>query len=164
MPIKTELRRTMTRIETINHGFSEDQKRVLTSVLDEIIPPSADGRLPGAGQLGLAGYVVEAVQKMPELAAMVAQGLSDLDDQARRRNAASFAALSREDKLQLLNEWSFVLPLTLHTFTGYYQQARVVEALGLQARAPHPNGYQMEPNDLSLLDAVRRRPKLYREC
>jgi hypothetical protein len=144
--------------------FPEDQQRVLTSVLDEIIPPSADGRLPGAGQLGLAGYVIEAMQKTPELAAMVVQGLSDLDTQARGRKAASFAALSREAKLQLLNEWGFVLPLTLHTFTGYYQHPRVVEALGLEARAPHPKGYHMEPNDLSLLDAVRRRPKLYREC
>jgi hypothetical protein len=151
----------MTSNDTV---FSEDQKCVLTSVLDEIIPPSADGRLPGAGQLGLAGHVVAAMQKTPELAAMVAQGLSDLDDQARGRNASSFAALAPETKVQLLNEWGFVLPLTLHTFTGYYQHPRVVEALGLEARAPHPKGYHMEPNDLSLLDSVRRRPKLYREC
>lgn len=150
--------------ETTNPRFSEDEKRVLTSVLDEIIPPSDDGRLPGAGQIGLAQYIDEVLQKTPELRSMIAQGLSDLDNQARSRNAPSFAALSKEGKLQLLNEWGFVLPLTLHTFTGYYQHARVVEALGLEARAPHPTGYEMEPNDLSLLDAVRRRPKLYREC
>ena len=150
--------------ETNTSGFSEDEKRVLSSVLDEIIPPSDDGRLPGAGQLGLAGYVVEALQKTPELQSMIAQGLSDLDNLARSRNAPDFAALSREDKLQLLNEWGFVLPLTLHAYTGYYQHPQVVEALGLEARPPHPKGYQMEPNDLTLLDAVRRRPKLYREC
>jgi gluconate 2-dehydrogenase subunit 3-like protein len=144
--------------------FSADEQRVLASVLDEIIPSSADGKLPGAGQLGLAGYVVAALQKTPELRSMVAQGLSELDSLARTRHAPGFAALTREDKLQLLNEWGFVLPLTLHTFTGYYQHARVVEALGLEARPPHPKGYHMEPNDLSLLDAVRRRPKLYREC
>jgi hypothetical protein len=95
---------------------------------------------------------------------MVAQGLSDLDSQARSRNASGFAALSSEDKLQLLNAWGLVLPLTLHAFTGYYQHPRVVEALGLEARPPHPKGYHMEPNDLSLLDAVRRRAKLYRDC
>ena len=150
--------------ETNTSGFSEDEKRVLSSVLDEIIPPSDDGRLPGAGQLGLAGYVVEALQKTPELQSMIAQGLSDLDNLARSRNAPDFAALSREDKLQLLNEWGFVLPLTLHAYTGYYQHPQVVEALGLEARPPHPKGYHMEPNDLTLLDAVRRRRKLYREC
>ena len=150
--------------EANDPGFSEEARRVLASVLDEIIPPSADGRLPGAGQLGLAGYVADVLDKTPELASMVAQGLSDLDNLARGRNAPDFAALSRADKLQLLNEWGFVLPLTIHAYTGYYQHAQVVEALGLEARPPHPKGYHMEPNDLTLLDAVRRRPKLYREC
>ena len=145
-------------------SFSEDEQRVLASVLDEIIPPSADGRLPGAGQLGLAGYVAEALQKTPALASMVAQGLSDLDSLARGRNAPDFTALSRADKLHLLNEWGFVLPLTIHVYTGYYQHAQVVEALGLEARPPHPKGYEMEPNDLTILDTVRRRPKLFREC
>jgi Gluconate 2-dehydrogenase subunit 3 len=149
---------------TNNPGFSEDERRVLASVLDEIIPPSADGKLPGAGQLGLVDYIDAALQKTPELRSMIAQGLLELDTLARNRKAPGFAALAREDKLQLLNEWGFVLPLTFHAYTGYYQQARVVEALGLEARPPHPKGYHMEPNDLSLLDAVRQRPKLYREC
>jgi Gluconate 2-dehydrogenase subunit 3 len=150
--------------EKNNRGFSENQKRTLASVLDEIIPPSGDGRFPGAGQIGLADYVEEALKKTPDLSAMIAQGLSELDDLARCRNAPGFAALSREDRLRLLNEWGFVLPLTVHVYTGYYQHAQVVEALGLEARPPHPKGYEVKPNDLTLLDAVRRRPKLYREC
>lgn len=149
--------------ETNNRGFSADEKRVLASVLDEIIPPSTDGKLPGAGRLGLISYINAALQNTPELRSMIVQGLSDLDSLARSRNAPGFAVLSREDKLQLLNEQAFVLPLTFHTYAGYYQHARVVEALGLEARPPHPKGYHMEPNDLSLLDGVRRRPKLYRE-
>jgi Gluconate 2-dehydrogenase subunit 3 len=150
--------------ERTNPGFSEDQKRVLASVLDEIIPPSDDGRFPGAGQLGLTAYIDAALQKTPELWSMTTQGLLDLDTLARSRHASAFAALSRQDKLQLLNEWGFVLPLTLHAYTGYYQHPRIVQALGLEARPPHPKGYHMEPNDLSLLDVVRRRPKLFREC
>ena len=31
--------------------FSADEGRILTSVLDEVIPPSPDGRFPGAGRL-----------------------------------------------------------------------------------------------------------------
>ena len=34
-------------------GFSRAQERALACVLDEIIPPSEDGRFPGAGELGL---------------------------------------------------------------------------------------------------------------
>jgi hypothetical protein len=148
--------------DTGNRTLAQDE--TLVAVLDEIIPPSDDGRFPGAGQIGLAGYLDEVLRNMPELRSMMVQGLSDLDDQARRRTATGFAALSRQDKLELLNQQGFMLPLTLHVYMGYYQHPRVVEALGLEARAPHPHGYQVEPNDLSLLDGVRRRPKLYREC
>lgn len=150
--------------ETISPGFSEGQKRVLASVLDEIIPPSSDGKLPGAGELGIASHIEEALRNTPDLRSMIAQGLSDLDEQARSRNEQGFAGLSQEDKVQLLNDQAFVLPLTFHTYIGYYQNARIVEALGLEARPPHPEGYPVEPNDLTLLEGVRRRSKLYREC
>ena len=53
--------------------------------------------------------------------------------------------------------------LIFHTYMGYYQDGRVMEALGLEARPPFPLGYELEPGDLSLLDPVRRRPKLFRE-
>ena len=149
--------------KTTNPDLSEDEQRVLASVLDELVPPSDDGKMPGACQLGLVGYIDAALQKTPELRAMIVQGLADLDASARGRGAPSFAALSRDDKLRLLNEWGFVLPLTLHTYTGYYQHPRVIAALGLEPRPPHPEGYKMEPNDPTLLDAVRRRPKLYRD-
>ena len=145
-------------------GFSENELHVLTSVLDEIIPPSADHRLPGAGQLGLARFIDAALQKTPDLRSMIAQGLADLDVLAHDRKAMPFAALARDDKVQLLNEQGFVLPLAFQTYIAYYQQPQVTAALGLDARPPHPQGYQMPPNDLSLLDVVRRRPKGYREC
>ena len=32
-------------------------------------------------------------------------------------------------------------------------------ALGLEPRAPHPQGYEMGADDWSLLDPVRRRPR-----
>jgi hypothetical protein len=145
-------------------GFSADETRTLASVLDEIIPPSADGRLPGAGDLGLAGYITQAIRQTPEIRPMIAQGLADLDELARGRKAPSFAALPQEDKRQLLSEQGFVLPLALHASGGYYQHPRVVTALGLEARPPHPKGYEMEPTDLAILDAVRRHSKHYREC
>ena len=52
----------------------------------------------------------------------------------------------------------------MRTYMAYYSNDRVLEGLGLEPRPPHPGGYAMEPNDLTLLDDVRRRPKLYRKC
>lgn len=147
-----------------NLGFSLDEERTLASVLDEIVPRSSDGKLPGAGELGVTAYIDQALRKMPELRPMITQGLAELEELARQRYGRRFPELSKEEKVALLNEQTFMLPLTLHTYAGYYQNARVVEALGLEARAPHPKGYEMEPNDLTLLENVQRRPKLYRQC
>jgi hypothetical protein len=57
----------------------------------------------------------------------------------------------------------FVQSLTFPLYIAYYQHPRVLEALGREARPPHPEGYEIEPFDPSLLEPVRRRPKLYRE-
>ena len=154
--------------DTSDPVFSPDEERTLSSVLDEIIPPRSDGRLPGAGELGLARYIEHAVQQTPELGPAIAQGLAALDDLAGRRGARGFTALPGQDKLEVLNEIARTKPgflpgLIFHTYAGYYQNGRVVEALGLEPRPPHPEGYEMEPSDLTLLDGVRQRRKLYRE-
>ena len=58
----------------------------------------------------------------------------------------------------------FVPLLIAPTYVNYYEQPSVLLALGLEPRPPHPLGHTLEPGDLSLLDPVRRRPKLYRDC
>jgi hypothetical protein len=151
--------------DTNDSCFSPHEERELASVLDEVIPPSGDGRLPGAGEAGLVRYIE---QHAPELRPTIVQGLSALDELASGRGARSFAALSREEKLEALNELATVQPaflpgLILQTYVGYYQNDRVLEGLGLEPRPPYPDGYKMEPTDLSLLDGVRRRNKLYRD-
>lgn len=150
-------------------GFSDIEKRALAYVLDEIIPASADGRLPGAGQLGLADHFDAALNAMPELKLMVAQSLAALDGLARHRHPLGIDALSSPDRAAVLAELAageHAVPpiLALHAYTGYYQHPLVLAALGCEPRPPHPQGYEMEPNDLTLLDPVRRRPKMYRAC
>ena len=155
--------------ETSGPGFSRDAERLLASVLDEIIPPSDDGKFPGAGALGLAGFVERNLQGTPELRPVIEQGLSALEELAKSRGARGFAALPRRDKRDVLRELAatqpaFVPGLILHTYAGYYQNSRVIEALGLEPRPPYPEGYELEAGDLTLLEPVRRRPKMYREC
>ncbi|MBW2421934.1 MAG: gluconate 2-dehydrogenase subunit 3 family protein [Deltaproteobacteria bacterium] len=147
-------------------SFSPDTQRTLAAVLDEIIPASRDGALPGAGALGVGVYVEE---RLGTAAEAVTAGLAALEELAMGRGAAGFCAAAREDRLPLLNEVSESHPgllgsLIFHGYGGYYQDPRVVEALGLEARPPHPKGYELESGDLGLLDAVRARPKLYRDA
>jgi hypothetical protein len=149
--------------------FSEDEMRTLAAVLDEIIPPRSDGILPGAGMLGVGTYVEHALQQTPDIRAVVVAGLSALDSLAAARHARRFAALAHAERLAVLNELAstdlaFLLTLTLHGSVGYYQDGRVLKALGHAPRPPHPDGYDVPPNDLTLLEPVRRRPKMYRHC
>lgn len=143
---------------------TREARRTLGAVLDEIVPAHPGGTLPGAGALGLADYVEE---RLADAAPVVAAGLAALEQLARESGAAEFA--TAEARPALLSEVAASQPgwlesLTFHTYTGYYQHPRVLEALGLEARPPHPEGYPLEPGDLSGLERVRARGQLYRDA
>lgn len=140
-------------------SFSDQETRTLSSVLDEIIPPSTDGNLPGAGEVGLVDFIADAVEKAPDLRPAIMEGISALGD---------FTGLAKDEKTRALNELATTAPaflpgLTFQIYLGYYQHPRVLEGLGLPPRPPHPEGYELETGDLGLLNPVRARPKLYRE-
>ena len=150
-------------------GFSADEERMLAALLDAVIPESRDGRLPAAGTLDLTGHIARSVERTPMLRPVIAYGLSTLADLARKRNPEGWAALSKDERTAVLAEFTaadhFFLPAFLFlAYSGYYTDRRVVEGLGLEARPPHPRGYELEAGDLSLLDPVRRRGKMYRRC
>jgi hypothetical protein len=137
----------------------------LAPVLDTLIPPDAERGMPGAGSLGIAEALCREV---PELAPFVDPALAELDALARERGAADFAGLppdARETALREVGERhpSLLPGLLFQTYQAYYAHPSVLAALGVPPRPPHPEGYEVPPNDLTLLDHVRSRPKLYRE-
>ncbi len=142
------------------------QRGALPAVLDAIIPRSADGRLPGAGELGLAR---EIEQKLGAMVAFTARGLDALDALARERGAAEFAALASAERMELLNAHAtadpgFLPGLMFQVYSAYYQHPRVLAGLGVEPRPPHPKGYALEQPDLeALLAPVRARTRLYRD-
>ena len=143
--------------------------QLLSLVLDELIPLRPDGALPGAGTLGVGAVVEHAAAGTPELDQMLQHGLAALDDLARRSGAQGFAALSPDARIVALRDLERAEPVFLSTLltlscVGYYSAEPVVAALKGSARPPHPLGYELESDDLSLLDPVRARGKLYREC
>jgi hypothetical protein len=149
--------------------LNDDQRRALAPVLDGYIPRSDDGLLPGAGELGIAADLDEALQRMPEMHGMVVAALVALDRLAERRGAARFTALPADQQGEVLTELScsehaFPPMLMIYTFGCYYKHPRVRAHYGLEGRAPHPAGYEVAPTDLSLLDPVRKRGPIYRIC
>jgi hypothetical protein len=143
-------------------ALSDDDRATLAAVLDELLPASDDGRMPGAGALGLAGWVEQSARDRSELEGFLAPTLAALA-------ALGFAALERGARLALLKELEQASPgpfraLLVVTYGGYYQHPRVVEALGLEPRPPFPRGYAVPPSDPELLEAVRKRSPFYRSC
>jgi len=151
------------------HQFSAAELATFAAVLDEIIPPSSDARFPGAGFLAGGERLAGIIRLMPGLDLALAGGIAASDELARKRGAASYAALPAAERGAVLNEVAandggFVPSLMFVAFTTYYVEDRVIEALDLEARPPHPKGFTMGGDDPRLLDPVRRRDKIYREC
>src|SRR2546428_3820268 len=100
-----------------DRGFSADEERMLTTLLDAIIPESRDGRLPAAGALELTSHIVGSVERMPMLRPVIGYGLSTLTDLALKRNPAGWAALSKDERTAVLEEFTaadqFFLPAFL---------------------------------------------------
>lgn len=150
--------------------LTEDQRRALAPALDGFIPRSADGTLPGAGELGIAGDVDDAVRRVPDLHAALVASLEALDRLAVRRGAPRFTALAPDVQADALAELSstehaFPAMLMVYTFGCYYKHPRVLAHHGLVTRPPHPEGHAVAPSDLaSLLEPVRARGPIYRRC
>lgn len=153
------------------NGFelSPEERTTLSCVLDALVPASRDGALPGAGELDLVGHVEDVLRQQPDLRVAVLQGLGALERLVAERGGPAFGSLPSERRAALLNELAtsepaFLPGLIFHTYTAYYRHPRVLEGLAVEARPPHPLGYELEPGDLALLDPVRERARLHRDA
>lgn len=141
------------------------QRRTLDALLDVLIPPRDDR--PGAGELGLASAILEAAAGAPGLEDTLRAGLGALERAAGERGSEAFAALPVDERTPIVRSVAEAAPalvpsLLFHVYASYYQHPKVLTALGLEARAPHPQGYPLEEGDLSLVEPVRARGPIYR--
>jgi hypothetical protein len=146
----------------MSEALTSEDRELLSSVLDRLLPAREDGRVDGAGALGLAAYLEQAAAREPELRGALAELLAPLAADGFARLAPD-AQVARLAALAQQATTAFHA-LVLHSYRGYYSHPRVVEALGMEPRPPFPQGYSVPPTDFSLLDPVRARAKLYRDC
>ena len=142
------------------------QRETLRVVLDMIISASEDGRFPSAAEVDVLGHIRES---QSQLLPALREDLGRLNGQAEQRFGTAFARLVASKRNSILDDIRAVEPgflnvLALQTATCYYQDDRVLRALGMEARPPFPKGYEVLSGDLALLDPVRKRGKLYRDA
>lgn len=146
--------------------LDETQRGIFLVLLEMIVPASADGRKPSAAEVDVLGYIVaREADSLPTLR----EELDAVEDRAQEKTERAFLDLTAAEQQRLVADAraeapAFLRGLALHTVTSYYQDDRVLEALGLEARPPFPQGYEVRPGDLSLLDPVRRRAPFYRDA
>ena len=138
------------------------ESRDLRCVAGMMIPASSEFDVRGGddtvifadivGTMGRdLGHVREA---LGALAALAEGAFADLD--AARREAVVMAFRERGG--------AAAATLSRVILQCYYRDDRVVRSLGLEPRAPFPKGHTLEQGDWSLLDPVRKRPKMWRDA
>ena len=142
------------------------QQATFEVVVDMIVPASADGRKPSAAEVGVLHFIAE---RQPGELPAIARDIDRLEVAAGERHGAGFTeidAASRQAVVDVMRaeDATFLRNLALHTVTCYYQDDRVLSAIGLEPRPPFPKGYEVVAGDTALLDPVRRRGSIVREA
>jgi hypothetical protein len=142
-------------------GLSAAEIRDLRDIAGTMIPESATFGVPGADDPAILDDIVKSVGRdLP----LVREALAAV----AAKSAGAFAGLDRDGREALINDYyasggAAAVTLGRVIVGAYYRDDRVLLALGLEARAPFPEGYTLEQGDWSLLDAVRKRTPFWRD-
>ena len=150
---------------TTDNPLTSEEQEVLHLVLDQIIPADPERNKPSAADVEILHYIRdEHAAYLPTLKGE----LETLATTALQLKARSFTSLTRDEQVEIVNSVrddnpSFMSRLAICTAERYYQDDRVLNAIGMEARPPFPKGYEVERGDLTLLDPVRDRGSIYRK-
>jgi len=145
--------------------LNETNKPILVAILNELIPPGQDGKILGAGALGIAEFLPTANAYAPDPAGSVQTILDAV--------SADFVALPTDEKVAALKRveaahgQAFETLVRL-TYMGYYSRPDTRPHFGVGAHPIHPKGYPVDREDAALMDEliapVRARGKVYRDA
>jgi hypothetical protein len=154
-------RRAMSSVDDPEAEMTSVELRDLRRLAGFMVPTSAEYAVPGADDdaifadivrsLGRDGNAVrEALAMLHRIAGADFAGLDDAPAEA-----AAMTLLSREGPV--------ITALGRAVLQCYYRDGRVLRAVGIEPQAPFPKGRVLEQGDWSLLDAVRGRPRMWRD-
>ena len=152
----------MTENVIATERLNPSLRPVLSALLDTMIPENQSLSAPSGGIdevvddviATLTGNAVEIVTSM----------LINLTEHER----GSFAELDSNSRWQIFQELEKTNGHEIRILGGillqcYYRNDAVLRSLGMEARAPFPQGNEVDQGEWHLLDPVKNRGKLYRE-
>lgn len=126
-----------------------------------MVPASAEHGVPGADDAAIFDDILRSLGRDRN---HVRQALVLLREISGGDFAGLDAAAAEAAAMTLLGrDGAHTAALGRAVLQCYYRDDRVLRALGLEPRAPFPRGHELEPGDWSLLDAVRGRPRMWRD-
>jgi hypothetical protein len=132
--------------------LTADQSRVLASVLNHLIP--ANGVMPAAGDLGIAGFIDRVLDKAPHLRDPIVGLLAALPNQDVFTRLSDVQVDGLLHRLEQEQNESFDILLQA-TYTGYYSHPQVLATIGWVDA--HESTHELVRFDEALLDEVRKR-------
>jgi len=141
-----------------NDKLSAAEIANLREIAGTMVPADAALGVPGADDPVI---LTDIVKSMGRDLPLVRKALADIEGKG-------FTGLDRDQREALISDiyksgGPPMVALGRVIVGAYYRDDRVLLALKQEARAPFPKGYTLEQGDWSLLDAVRRRPPLWRD-
>lgn len=142
-------------------GLCAAEIRDLGDVAGTMVPADATLGIPGADDPAVLDEIVKSVGRDLPL-------IRDALRAIAQKSAGGFAGMDRDRREALINDYHAsgatpIVALGRLILSAYYRDDRVLQSLGQEARAPFPKGYTLEQGDWTLLDAVRKRPPLWRD-
>ena len=142
--------------------LSQRQRNDLRTVASMIVPASDEYKVPGADDAGIQADILKTLGRdavavgaaLDHLARLAGKPVADLDAAARDAVAKEFRASGGAAAATLVRV----------VLQCYYRDDRVLRSLGLELRAPFPQGYTLEQGDWSLLDPVKARASTLRQA
>lgn len=146
--------------------LNENQRSTLAALLGSLVPADETFKVPGAGDTEILADILETAT--PHGPALTAIPMA-LEAMAREVEGAAFIELAPGKQAEIAQAFMTAQPdlamlLTSLIAQCYYRDARVMHSLGMEARPPHPQGFEVEKGDWSLLDPVRAREPFFRKA
>ncbi|MDZ7683948.1 MAG: gluconate 2-dehydrogenase subunit 3 family protein [Gammaproteobacteria bacterium] len=151
----------MTNVISSDSPIGRKTQQVLRS-LAELMIPETDTMPSAADEAIFAGIV----KRLAPNADSVADAVWELDSYAVQETDCGFTELDAERRMQILDRSGlsqFRQLFQMAVLPAYYQDDRVMMAIGLPPRPAWPEGYEIDPTDWSLVDPVKARGPIWRE-
>jgi hypothetical protein len=151
----------MSAVDSPGAELTLTELRDLRRLAGFMMPASAEYGVPGADDEAIFADIVRSLGRdrnavraaLGMLHDIAGGNLAGLDQ--TKAEAATTTLLGRK--------YPVLTALGRAVLQCYYRDDRVLRALGIEPQAPFPKGRVLEQGDWSLLDAVRNRPRMWRD-